>query len=177
MVLLRPNELSKIGWTGVGLFFVLAGLLLTRIQIGQYILRKWGALRLRADMLWLTLRNHFSRSAISIGGHGPVVSLTTYGKRANKAYLAIESIARGSLLPSRLILWLDEQVLYDDLPAPLFRLTRRGLEIKLCKNYGPHKKYYPYVESQTTFTSPLVTADDDTIYPRSWLAGRTFCTR
>jgi hypothetical protein len=171
MVLLHPNELSKTGWTAVGLFFVLAGLLLTRIRIGQYILRKWSALRLRADMLWLTLRNHFGRSAISVGGNGPIVSLTTYGRRANTVYLVIESIARGSALPSRLILWLDDEAIYTNPPASLLRLKRRGLEIKLCKNYGPHSKYYPYVESQSTFTSPLVTADDDIIYPSNWIAG------
>lgn len=148
------------------------------IKTGQYILRKLltpantlSALRLRADMLWLMVRNRFGWSAISTGGHGPVVSLTTYGKRTNTVYLAIESIARGSALPSRLILWLDDVVLYADLPTPLLRLKRRGLEIKFCKNYGPHKKYYPYVESQKTFTAPLVTADDDVIYPRNWLAG------
>jgi hypothetical protein len=61
--------------------------------------------------------------------------------------------------------------LYANLPAPLLRLKRRGLEIRFCKNYGPHKKYFPYVQSEQDFTAPLATADDDVIYPRSWLAG------
>lgn len=129
------------------------------------------ALRLRADMRWMMLSNLFGWSSVVSEGSGPVVSLTTYGKRAQGVYLAIESIARGNTLPSRLILWLDDGALYANLPKPLLRLKRRGLEIRFCKNYGPHKKYYPYVESQNIFTSPLVTADDDVIYPRSWLAG------
>lgn len=147
-------------------------------KIVQYALRKLlnpadtlRALQLRADMRWLMLRNRFVWSAVSTGNPGPVISLTTYGERANAVYLAIESIARGSVLPSRLILWLDDEALYADLPTPLLRLWHRGLEIRLCKNYGPHKKYYPYVESQKTFTVPLVTADDDVIYPRKWLSG------
>jgi hypothetical protein len=147
-------------------------------EIVRYILRKllhpadiFRALRLRADMRWLMLRNRFGRWSVASGEQGPVVSLTTFGKRAYGVYLAIESIARGDTLPSRLILWLDDAALYANLPEPLRRLKRRGLEIRFCKNYGPHKKYYPYVESKRIFTSPLVTADDDVIYPRSWLAG------
>ncbi|MCU1528453.1 MAG: hypothetical protein JWP75_2216, partial [Frondihabitans sp.] len=36
-------------------------------------------------------------------------------------------------------------------------------------NFGPHKKYLPYVEGETHHTIPLVTADDDLLYPRDWL--------
>ena len=147
-------------------------------EIVQYILRKLmnpadtlRALRLRADMRWLMLSNRLGWRSVSTEGFGPVVSLTTFGKRSNGVYLAIESIARGSTLPSRLILWLDDATLYANLPKPLLRLKRRGLDIRFCKNYGPHKKYYPYVESQKSFSVPLVTADDDVIYPRTWLAG------
>lgn len=100
---------------------------------------------------------------------GPVVSLTTHGARSGEVYLAIESISRGSRLPSRLILWLDDPVLFGDLPFPLHRLMKRGLEVKLCKNYGPHTKYYPYLESEKEFAASLVTADDDILYPRKWL--------
>jgi hypothetical protein len=100
---------------------------------------------------------------------GPVVSLTSYGERIDTVYLAIESIGQGSLLPSELILWLDEQERYRSLPITLERLKRRGLTVKLCKNYGPHKKYFPYVDSQEEFVGPLVTADDDILYPNGWL--------
>jgi hypothetical protein len=55
------------------------------------------------------------------------------------------------------------------LPKELIRLARRGLEIRSCVNFGPHKKYYPYIESHDCFTVPLVTADDDVFYPRFWL--------
>ena len=104
---------------------------------------------------------------------GPVVSLTSFGKRIDSVYLAIESIARGSTLPSELILWLDDETRYNSLPSTLERLARRGLTIKLSKNYGPHTKYYPYISSQHEFSLPLVTADDDIIYPRDWLHNLT----
>ena len=36
---------------------------------------------------------------------------------------------------------------------------------------GPHAKYFPYVSSVSSHDLPLVTADDDIIYPSDWLAG------
>lgn len=55
------------------------------------------------------------------------------------------------------------------LSGALRRQQRRGLEIRTCSNLGPHKKYYPYLESSDAIEVPLVTADDDLIYPRWWL--------
>jgi hypothetical protein len=120
------------------------------------------------QLIPLPLINRYSRFPVT-AEDGPVVSLTTYGQRARTVYLAIESIARGEVLPSRLILWIDEIDLFNNLPKTLRRLQNRGLEVRLCENYGPHKKYYPYVESQKVFDDPLVTADDDILYPRYWL--------
>ena len=114
------------------------------------------------------LLNLYERAPIT-QPDGPVVSLTTYGKRTRIVFLAIESIARGRLLPSRLILWIDDKAVFGNLPATIRRLAKRGLEIRLCENYGPHKKYYPYLESLQKVEVPLVTADDDLFYPRYWL--------
>jgi hypothetical protein len=121
-------------------------------------------------MLPLRAGNLFSRRP-AVGGVGPVVSMTTYGKRLETSFLAIESIARGSLLPSRLILWIDETDVLARLPLPLRRLQQKGLEILPTSNFGPHKKYFPYVQASSAFDRPLVTADDDVIYPRDWLEG------
>lgn len=117
---------------------------------------------------WLTLRNHFSRkSAIAIGG--PVVCMTSYGMRINSVHLALESIAAGSVRPSRVILWLDDDAAVQSPTPGLRRLIRRGLEVAPCADDGPHKKYYPYVQSVQVHTTPLVTADDDWLFPLRWL--------
>lgn len=105
-----------------------------------------------------------------VGTGAAVVSMTTYGRRAALSYLALESIARGSVKPRRLILWVDEEALLRNPPRTLRRLQRRGLEILPCVNYRAHKKYYPYVSSQSAPSEPLVTADDDALYWRGWLA-------
>jgi hypothetical protein len=114
--------------------------------------------------------NRFSSAAITSPA-GPVVSLTTYGRRSRTVYLAIESIGEGFVRPSRIILWLDDRAILDNPPAAIRRLVQRGLEVKFCENYGPHKKYYPYLQSLSTIEAPLVTADDDALYPRDWLKG------
>jgi len=122
---------------------------------------------------WLSITNRLSRSPLTKIG-GPVVSLTSYSSRIRTVHLTIESIARGARRPSRLILWLDEVNVVNDPTPGLKRLIRRGLEIRLCKNYGPHKKYFPFVCSETRFDVPLVTADDDVLYPTYWL--RDLCS-
>lgn len=113
--------------------------------------------------------NKHSEAPVTCPG-GPVVSLTSYGERIDTTFLAIESIAQGSLLPSEMILWLDEEARYESLPITLVRLKKRGLTVRLCKNYGPHKKYYPYVDLRNEFDGPMATADDDILYPKNWLS-------
>jgi hypothetical protein len=118
----------------------------------------------------LRIRNERATAAVTAPG-GPVVSMTTYGKRIGAVHLALESIAAGSVLPSRLILWIDRAEM-DLVQTPeLQRLVRRGLEIQACENLGPHKKYYPYLLSTDVFQLPLATADDDMLYCDWWLAG------
>jgi hypothetical protein len=127
-------------------------------------------LRTRDWVRWLSMVNQHALYSV-IEAQGPVVSMTTFSDRTKTVHLAIESIARGRKRPSKMVLWLDDKHVFNHLPATLERLKARGLTIRLSKDYGPHKKYYPYVESQGTFDLPLVTADDDVLYPRFWLAG------
>lgn len=107
----------------------------------------------------------------SVLGDGPDVSLTSHGARVDSVHLAIESIGSGVLRPRALYLWLDDPDVAANPPRSLKRLVRRGLTIRLSENYGPHTKYYPYVQERTGFSAPLVTADDDILYPVTWLAG------
>ena len=117
----------------------------------------------------LSTRNRFSRSSIT--GDAPVVvNLTSFGLRIASAFGTIESIGAGSARPRRLILWLEDHDAIADPPPELRRLMRRGLEVLPCEDHGPHKKQYPYVTAYPEARDPLVTADDDVLYPRWWLA-------
>jgi hypothetical protein len=116
----------------------------------------------------LAVSNRYAKARV-VGQVDVVVSMTTYGSRLEASAIALESIGTGRVRPRRLILWLDDERAYRDLPASLQRLERRGLEVRLTNNYGPHTKYFPYVASTNAHRSPLVTADDDIMYPKWWL--------
>lgn len=105
------------------------------------------------------------------GGMPVVVSLTSYRQRIPTLFAVLESIGAGECRPQRLVLWLAHDEVERGLPRTLRNLTRRGLEIKACDDYRSHKKYYPYATENVTIPLPLVTADDDVLYPRGWLNG------
>lgn len=119
-------------------------------------------------LVGLYLRNVFSHESLTSDG-GPIVSLTSHGRRLRTVFATIESIGHGSVKPSEIILWVDDRSSLDNSPRTLKRLRRRGLQLKLSENFGPHTKYYPYVASQESFTGALVTADDDQFYSKDWL--------
>lgn len=104
-----------------------------------------------------------------IGDAPAVVSLTSYGHRLSTVFATIESIAAGSVRPRRLILWVAHEDLAAGMTSVLCELQRRGLEIRVCEDLGAHKKYYPYAISLAVHELPLVTADDDVLYPLRWL--------
>ena len=117
----------------------------------------------------LQVCNRWRKGSV-LGSASVAVSLTSHGDRIENVALTVESIASGSVRPGRLVLWLDDAARFASLPASLRRLQRRGLEVRLTENYGPHTKYFPYVVGQDgPHVVPLVTADDDVLYPPWWL--------
>lgn len=132
--------------------------------------RRWA--RRRARLWWIRTRIELSRGSL-LDPAGPVVSLTTLPSRIESVHYAIESICGGSLKPSRILLWLTDGDPHARLPRSLQRLQAGGLEIRRARELGPHSKYYPYLESQERFERPLVTADDDSLYPQNWLSDLT----
>jgi hypothetical protein len=123
--------------------------------------------------VWLAaLKRTNARSATSVLGDADVVvSLTTFGPRLESVAYTLESIAAGTAKPRRMVLWLDDADAYAHRPDTLRRLEARGLEVGLTENYGPHTKYFPTLDGAIEAGLPVVTADDDILYPRSWLAG------
>lgn len=118
--------------------------------------------------LWL--RATFSRERVIDERGEAVVVMTTHGERIQNAWLALESIGRGDAKPGRLILFLEHPI--ERLPWRLRRLARRGVEIRAVKpGLGVYTKFWRYIESgDNALDRPLVTSDDDMIYPAEWLA-------
>ncbi|UFS59943.1 hypothetical protein [Subtercola endophyticus] len=124
------------------------------------------------DIRRLRWNNRFSLRPVTSKKSSVVATMTTHGARVNQAYVAIESIARGSRRPNRFILWIDDPAIAQNLPAALRRLRRRGLEIiEVDPGLRVHTKYRYYVESSSAHRFDMVTCDDDIIYPSSWLLG------
>ena len=162
--------LAKILLTIAGAVDTLIGWPFTEPSPGLYrrlngVGRKWVA---RLALWLLTASNE--RSTASILGPGPAVSLTSYGSRISTAYATVESIGLGSVRPRRIVLWLDSEQDVTNLDNRLRRLVARGMEVRLTDNLGPHKKYFPFINELWDGSSPLVTADDDIMYPTNWLS-------
>ena len=128
------------------------------------------ALSLLVTTVRLALANHVLRSPVT--GEAPcVVSVASYGRRKKTVHLMLESVARGSLRPGRLVLVLDEADAKVPLPRPLRRLRARGLEVRFAEAaLGPHKKWSWWSSPDSAGAPVLVTADDDVLYPGWWLA-------
>lgn len=118
----------------------------------------------------LFLTNKFSKQTLLDSNSKFLVSLTSYNKRLNTVFYAIESIGWGSVKPNRIILWLTSDDI-KNLPDSLDKLKHRGLEIKEYKDIKSYKKLIPVIDIKDTLgtISHIVTIDDDIIYPRSLL--------
>lgn len=98
-----------------------------------------------------------------------IVSLTTIPSRVDTVWITIESLLRQSYKADRIILWVAEEVDWDDLHQKLKGQLERGLEIRKCANLGPHKKYF--YAFQEFHHDLVVTVDDDVIYSEQMLKG------
>lgn len=162
----RRHRQSQRELLGHGRWLV-APLQAVRSRIGNLKVIAWR----KTLIVRLTVVNLMPWSGRVTDSGGPVVSLTTHGARVELCHLAIESIVSGRTRPSRLILWVEDSDIVANPPRALHRLQRRGLEIIAVPGRGPHTKYIHAVRAMSSESLALVTADDDVLYPRYWLAG------
>jgi lipopolysaccharide biosynthesis glycosyltransferase len=100
-----------------------------------------------------------------------VVSLTSYPARIKTVAQTIQSILAQSLKPRTLVLWLAQEQFAareKDLPPELLQLKDLGLVIEWCEDIRSYKKLIPALRRYPD--KVIVTADDDVIYERDWLA-------
>ncbi|MCH5227133.1 MAG: hypothetical protein J1F16_04870 [Muribaculaceae bacterium] len=94
-----------------------------------------------------------------------IVSLTSFPPRINQVYYAIKSLMLQSMVADKIILWLAAEQFPDfQIPEPLEKLKRLGLEIRFTEDdLKSHKKYYYALQEQKP-DELIITFDDDLIY-------------
>lgn len=98
-----------------------------------------------------------------------VVNLTTVSSRLKHVTpLAITSLFHQTVRADRVILWLDAHLAAAPLPPAYRALCNAGLEVRACRDVGPHTKLVHALDAFPDYL--LVTADDDRLYPPNWLA-------
>ena len=98
-----------------------------------------------------------------------VVSLTTYPSRLNTVFLTIESLLNQTVKPDKIILWLSKEEIYENqIPKNIKKLQSRGLTIKFTTFFKSYGKLIPAINAYKN--SLIITVDDDTIYPRCFIA-------
>ncbi|GAM58791.1 putative glycosyltransferase [Vibrio ishigakensis] len=134
----------------------------------SYLINNWEKLvKLNIGMSQLNQTAMSSTEQIiddRIGSTELVVSLTTYSKRIHDVHLVIESIAKQTKKPNRIILWLDKNEFnIETIPLILKKQKDRGLEIRFCENYRSYKKLIPTMKLFPN--ANIITIDDDILYP------------
>lgn len=93
-----------------------------------------------------------------------IVSLTSYGRRVtNVVPYTLVSLLKQTVMPDRIILWLDRENWNDDnIPKKLQQLIKCGIEIRFCNDIRSYTKLVP-----TLILCPediIITVDDDIVY-------------
>ena len=95
-----------------------------------------------------------------------VASLTTFPKRINKVWIAIETIMQQTEKPDAIELWLAQEQFpggIESLPESLKKRMQRGLSVRFCQDLRSHKKYYFAMQNHPD--AVVITFDDDIFYP------------
>ena len=94
-----------------------------------------------------------------------VVSLTSYPKRINTVYLAIQSILKQTEPPDEIVLWLANSQfpnLEKDLPTSLCQLLSEQVKVKWTTDIKSYKKLIPALTEYPD--DIIITIDDDLIF-------------
>jgi len=104
-----------------------------------------------------------------------IVSMTCIPSRIHLVEKSIRSILNQSIQPYKIILYLckddyfgNNAIKPEKVPKKLYKYSNKGLiSIRWVKNIGPYTKLIPAIRDFPR--KSIVTADDDTIYPKKWL--------
>lgn len=118
---------------------------------------------------WNIFYNVLPATKLKKSDNNIVISLTSYPARFQSLHICLKSLLNQTLPANKIILYLSKDIDINTLPKKILRLQKKGLVIdNHCEDIKPHKKYFYAMRNYPN--SIIVTADDDVIYPRVWLA-------
>ena len=96
-----------------------------------------------------------------------LISLTSIPSRLDTLHLTIKSLLDQNTTFKKIILWLHQD-LKTSLPSKLTELEGERFEIGYSETTEPHRKLIETLKQHPDL--PIVTCDDDMMYPRDWLS-------
>ncbi|WP_405296272.1 glycosyl transferase [Algibacter sp. Ld11] len=117
--------------------------------------------------IWHSIFLHFASPSFLVKDKETlplIVSLTSIPSRFNTLHLVIKSLFNQSHLPTKIILWLHED-LKNNLPKSIERLQSSLFEIKYSPLTCSHKKLIHTLKNYPD--SIIITCDDDLIYDKN----------
>ena len=91
-----------------------------------------------------------------------IISLTSYPKRFKTLPLVLNSIMKQTILPDKIILWIENS---DKKKLPATVLNFKGIDVEFCENgLFSYKKIIPLLRKFRNFY--IITLDDDVIYSK-----------
>lgn len=96
-----------------------------------------------------------------------LVSLTSIPSRLKVVDLTIRSLLAQSVMPHKIVLWLNE-ALEGEVPKRLLQLVGERFEIRFRPGTVSHRKLVYALQEFPSMT--IVTCDDDLMYPSDWLS-------
>lgn len=115
----------------------------------------------------------------SIENNKIYISFTSISSRIGDTDRVIHSLLAQSLRADKIIFNISREPFLEDLGisesdlSPFIRkaIADGRIELNYCTNFGPYRKILPTLERYSGSNFWVATADDDVIYPNSWLEG------
>lgn len=103
-----------------------------------------------------------------------IVSLASYSKRISTLHICLESIFSQTLLPQKVLLYLDDSITFNKIPKEVTAYISKGLEIiRVSNDIASHNKYYYTLQNFPN--DIIITVDDDVIYDK-YTFDNLYCT-
>lgn len=108
-----------------------------------------------------------SKNKLKENANNIIVSITSIPSRFDRLYMSLETIFHQTLKPSKIVLYLGNNIDKTKIPKKILDMQKRGLVIKFRDdvNLKPHTKYFYAMQEYKN--NIIITFDDDIFYNKN----------